>query len=1076
MRMFFILLLSLLTEPFANAQGQGRLKGSSNDSALWFVKNGSDVSQGGGKKGAVPPTKKGTQLPAEGVCNACPTHDFSDWTTRVGLGESPGVPGLEYLGLGYNFIFANPRGSPSSEIDPGFRHRVMKLEQSQDSLTIDTSYLQPLGTDVKYSSSCKFSSSSIEVTTETQYQEELMKESSISSSTSLGLDNIGKSFTFGLGVDFAFSQSSKYEEFKDRRTQEQTVTYEARALCTEFEARFKPSSSPPILEEHFEAALESLPTQFDASSPVNVEQYSKFLRNYGTHYIDYLVLGAKHIYSTILKASDVMELTRTGVDIKTTLSLSVQASLSKNPGTADDQGAEDQGGGVGNVFLQHVTPAPFSNVFYITNQPNGNSSSDGTNQLSGPSGTISSTNTWGDSFSSQISSLKSIKEKVIEVTEVNIGGLPPVDGNWKTWAASVKERPMPVYYTRIGLWELMDVSRREPFFQAVEHLYGVNLTAVQVEDKYLEGFRFGVSDPTGTLISTYSLSPQFEYRALVRLNEVNKTGPTEQSLKINEGTRGSWKEISRFDKPGYFACGVEIQYDDSGGGTDDYAGVTGIRLWFCSLKDWREDPNPLPIQSDPDDREWRFKTMCDQNYFIVGAQVRHEAGTSDPGGMTDLIILCQALRQDGNVVERGPLEGNGYGEFQEQKIRRLGDMLVTGAYARVGSYDGGEETGIEALGLVFDLIKQDTAPGPPSNLFTYNVVYERSRSAVSPIFATMIRNNVSPNKKEDLDELGFLNLVSGRLVFQAESFNLFGLSTDSSESVIAVTNFKEDLLVSDLHSFMFMTTDSLPTDQKVITGVVHAQGYPLNGYFGNDIGFDISQDSDREFIITFSKDMDIAPTFVTFPYWSTNVGNVYPKNVGQVAVTPRKCTRRQCSLVVGSKESEEESKSEKYLGFSFIAVDGNFTESQSIVHGVVELEGSAPWGISNLGSSLGFTASAVFKRVGNIVYAMTDGNADKIVTVTDQWVGGVLITFEKPFLDIPSVSVSAHVGSENEPIQRHAEDEVKLPSVIVEHVNRRQLFVKAGIINTLGVGTTLREIYKPLTFHFVAVGPTATSS
>jgi hypothetical protein len=47
------------------------------------------------------------------------TYDFRDWTTREGLGESPGVPNLEYLGLGYNSVFGNPRGSSSSEVDPG---------------------------------------------------------------------------------------------------------------------------------------------------------------------------------------------------------------------------------------------------------------------------------------------------------------------------------------------------------------------------------------------------------------------------------------------------------------------------------------------------------------------------------------------------------------------------------------------------------------------------------------------------------------------------------------------------------------------------------------------------------------------------------------------------------------------------------------------------------------------------------------------------------------------------------------------------------------------------------------------
>jgi hypothetical protein len=42
-----------------------------------------------------------------------------DWTTRVGLGESGGVPNLEYLGIGYDSLRGNPRGSFISEVDPG---------------------------------------------------------------------------------------------------------------------------------------------------------------------------------------------------------------------------------------------------------------------------------------------------------------------------------------------------------------------------------------------------------------------------------------------------------------------------------------------------------------------------------------------------------------------------------------------------------------------------------------------------------------------------------------------------------------------------------------------------------------------------------------------------------------------------------------------------------------------------------------------------------------------------------------------------------------------------------------------
>ena len=56
---------------------------------------------------------------AEDPSESTPRVDVRDWTTRTGLGESPGIPNLEYLGLGYDGLRGNPRGSISSEIDPG---------------------------------------------------------------------------------------------------------------------------------------------------------------------------------------------------------------------------------------------------------------------------------------------------------------------------------------------------------------------------------------------------------------------------------------------------------------------------------------------------------------------------------------------------------------------------------------------------------------------------------------------------------------------------------------------------------------------------------------------------------------------------------------------------------------------------------------------------------------------------------------------------------------------------------------------------------------------------------------------
>lgn len=45
-------------------------------------------------------------------------YDYS-YFYQTNLGQSPGIPNLEYLGIGYDIIRGNPRGSPESELDPG---------------------------------------------------------------------------------------------------------------------------------------------------------------------------------------------------------------------------------------------------------------------------------------------------------------------------------------------------------------------------------------------------------------------------------------------------------------------------------------------------------------------------------------------------------------------------------------------------------------------------------------------------------------------------------------------------------------------------------------------------------------------------------------------------------------------------------------------------------------------------------------------------------------------------------------------------------------------------------------------
>ena len=61
------------------------------------------------------------RLEDEEIDQVTKNYNVNTWkyTYTTALGESPGIPNLEYLGQGYDFIRGNPRGSSRGELDPG---------------------------------------------------------------------------------------------------------------------------------------------------------------------------------------------------------------------------------------------------------------------------------------------------------------------------------------------------------------------------------------------------------------------------------------------------------------------------------------------------------------------------------------------------------------------------------------------------------------------------------------------------------------------------------------------------------------------------------------------------------------------------------------------------------------------------------------------------------------------------------------------------------------------------------------------------------------------------------------------
>jgi hypothetical protein len=274
-------------------------------------------------------------------------------------------------------------------LDPGFRARVIHLEQKQSDLTFDQEYMLPLGTEAETVVTCEFSSTSKEISSESQYQSALSKESTQSYSASVSGTGGTKIGPVSASAQFAFSKSEKVAEFREKTINEQSVSFEAKAQCSVFNLKILPYYEHTATA-HFKRGLASLEAPYDYSREMK-DAYEKFIFTFGTHYTDKVTLGAKHIYTSNIKASEVLELRRQGVDVSSELSVSVQAGWGSLAETADEIKGNDDDGQSQTV-----------NVYY--DKPGGDDDTPPPPPTSGISG----------SFSTQQTSATSIKKNRLE--------------------------------------------------------------------------------------------------------------------------------------------------------------------------------------------------------------------------------------------------------------------------------------------------------------------------------------------------------------------------------------------------------------------------------------------------------------------------------------------------------------------------------------------------------------------------------------------------------------------------------------------------------------------------------------
>jgi hypothetical protein len=430
----------------------------------------------------LPPTTAPTQPPT-----TAPTQLLHPQTTPSKCSTTPSITALEYLGAGYNIFEGNPRGSRTSELDPGFRRAVIKLVAVEEALTLNNEFAVPKGTELRYTTACQFESKSTEVSTTAQYQNELSLESTVTRQTSASFNLFG----FKFGTESYFSMSEKYRSFAKQRSEAQTTTFQTRAFCTEFEARLQRFYEHEPTDA-FHRALATLPNKFDKKNETQRELFGNFLDEYGTHYVNYVVLGAKQLYSLEMQSRNVLLLREMSIDVSKSTSSKTLFGYDKT--TKVSAGAAIPG-----------TPISVNVETDITVQAEG---------AVGGSTAIQETK--------EEKNLDEIKARTENFIETNVGGTPPVDGQWQTWAATAKDRPMPIIYELTELSSLMREEVAEAFTDYVAYYLENGRTT---DDRTInDALHYGVAAPDGQAISSYTNDASVNQRALTELLKRDTSG------------------------------------------------------------------------------------------------------------------------------------------------------------------------------------------------------------------------------------------------------------------------------------------------------------------------------------------------------------------------------------------------------------------------------------------------------------------------------------------------------------------------------------------------------------------------
>jgi hypothetical protein len=271
---------------------------------------------------------------------------------------------IDFLGNGYDVIIGNPQ---NDLYDHGFRQSVFNLTYQDRKQSSDGKWLLPDSVEARQTTSCSYQCQVHEITGAHSYQQSLSLDANVHG------EGFGAKFRLSLG----------FKSVREKTTNNRHTYISSVAKCVSYVARI--TNPTAKLSTTFAEAVANLPTNDNCHNA-----YMEFIREFGTHYVKWMAMGAKVVMMS--------EFNQSGWATLETEALDTEAAAS----------------------------ATFWGTFAGTSMSAG--------------------------FNRRLADKFELYRRRVKYS--TLGSRPSSDGKWETWAQSSKEWPYPIAYDLRPLTEL----------------------------------------------------------------------------------------------------------------------------------------------------------------------------------------------------------------------------------------------------------------------------------------------------------------------------------------------------------------------------------------------------------------------------------------------------------------------------------------------------------------------------------------------------------------------------------------------------------------------------------------------